>query len=740
MSSPASRYLPFSNAMTHTENILYAVRLLLRVIAPFFLFLTVTARAAGPGEGVISSGVRSALVQVEAQLQTSDGDHPVAAGWTRRCPKCGEHHVNELDDVLEEERPVAAGGYLVGADEVLAADPMLHPRFVRGWRVRFGEDIVPARLSAWAVDRNAALLRLERPLAAGRPLDFAANAEGPYWTLTYSREGNGWSSLVQPLGGSWIVDAAGISRRTAPAGSLALAADGTPVAAIFTDTLPPDASWRGSPAGWPWIGAEDYARRIERVEQTADAVVLHATLRLRPVPVQPGEQDHYRDDDDDSRATTLQASALVLSPTRVLVLRGLDANATARLEDVALRLPDGSVRRATFVASVRDHAGVVVEPLEPLAQAAPTAEVDWEAQRERMLLAARIEISGDERRAWFSHVRCAAVAPGFRGQPVPTFGEDAEDLFVFDLDGRLVGAPLARRAKPGADRWSLPDPVTVNAAGLMAYAGVVSDWADTRNAPRSAEEERKLVWLGVELQALDRVLAEAHGVSAQTSSGDTGALVSHVYADSPAERAGIAPGDVLLRMLPEGVQSPIPIKADAYAFSERPFPWDRYDEIPDAYFDRIPLPWMPAETTLEKTLKALGVGTVYVLDYARGGKVASATLSVQHGPVHYGAAAEYLSEGHGLRLRELTFETRRYFQIAEGMPGLLVARVDAGGAAAVAGLKPYEIVVSVNDRPVATVAEFEAALTGAGGEPARIGVRRMSQSRLVTLAVAPSGP
>ncbi len=699
-----------------------------------------SARAEGPAQGVVAPAVRAALVQVEGRLQTSDGDRPVAAGWSRRCPKCGEHHVNELENVLEEERPAAAPGYLVGKDEVLAADPMLHPRFLRDWSVRLGDDRAPARLSAWSLDRNAALFRLERPLAAGRPLTFSPKAKGPYWTLTYSREGDGWNSWLQPLGGSWILDAAGVARRPVPAGSIALAANGAPVTAIFTETLPSDVSWKKNPAEWPWIDAEDYARRLAGVERVADAVILHATLRLRPVPVQPGEQTNYRSEDDDSQATVIQAAAVVLSPERVLVLRGLDANVTARLEDVSLMLPGGAARRAKFVASVADLAALVVEPLEPLVEAAPVADIDWEAQRERLLFAARIEISGDERRAWYAHVRCAAVQPGFRDRPSPSFGDEVENLYVFNLEGRLVGVPLARRATPGTDRWSIPDPVTVKAVELSVYAGEVAGWADVRNHPRSAEEERRLVWLGVELQALDRVLAEAHGVSAQTDNGDTGALVSHVYADSPAERAGLEPGDVLLRILPEGVQSPLTVEADAYAFSERAFPWDRYDEIPDAYFDRIPLPWMPAETTLEKTLKALGVGTAYALDYARGGKVASASLVVEHGPVHYGSAVEFVSESLGLRLRELTIETRRYFQIAVGQPGLLVARVEAGGAAAVAGLKPYEIVVSVNDRPVATVAEFEAALEGSGSEPARIGVRRMSQSRLVTLAAGSAKP
>lgn len=714
-------------------------RRLPRLAAVFLVLLApaglVPVRAAGPAEGEIPPAVRSALVQVEAFVRADEGEDPVASGWSSRCPKCGEYHVNELDEVLRQERPAAVAGYLVAPDRVLSVDPMIHPRFVREWRVRLGGETVPARPVAWAGDRKAALFALERPLAGGRPLAFSADAAAPYSVLTYSRERDGWGALLQPLGGSWLLRDDGRRFRPVPSGSLVLAADGAPVAALYGELLPAGEAWKGPWTDWPWIEAADYERRVEATRGVADAAILHATLRLRPVPVQPGEERNYGSSDDDSQATTLHALALVLSPARVVVLRGLAPAVTARLEGVSLALADGSARAAKFVASVADFAAFVVEPEAPVGEPLRLADTAWAEQRDRLLFAADIRVAGEQRRAWFGHRRCASVGTGFRGWEAPDLGVGAEHLFLFDEQGRLVGAPLAQRPVPGADRWaSRPDPFPVRAALLRDYAGEPAAWADTRNAPRSAAEERRLAWLGAELQPLDRDLAEAHGVSAQTENGDHGALVGHVYPGSPAERVGLATGDVLLRILPAGAARPVLVRAEPFPFSHQSFPWDRYDEIPDAYFDRIPRPWMAAETGLDKVLKELGVGTAYTLDYARGGKVATVSLEVEAGPEHYGSAAEAVVEKHGLRLREPTFETRRFFQIAEGQPGLIIARIDAGGSAAIAGLKPYEIIVAVNDRPVATVAEFEAAVAAAGTEALRIEVRRMNQSRLVTLA------
>jgi hypothetical protein len=712
------------------------------VLAPVFL---APARAAGVADGEIPAAVQAALVQVEAFVQASEGEEPRASGWSGRCPKCGEFHVNELDDVLRQERPASVAGYLVAPDRVLSTDPMVHPRFVREWRVRLGDETVVARPAAWAADRKAVLFALERPLAAGKPLDFSGGAPAPYSVLTYSREADGWSSLIQPLGGTWLLRPDGGRHRPVPSGSLALAADGTPVAPIFADLLPAGDSWKKSWREWPWIEEPAYEGGLGTTRRVADSAILHATLRLRPVPVQPGEEHESYGGDEDEKATTIQALALVLAPSRVLVLRGLSPAVTARIEGVSLALADGSSRPARFVASVSDFAAFVAEPEQPFAEPLKLADLPWASLRNRLLFAAEVSVAGEERRAFFGHRRVASVGAGFRGWEAPEFGENAANLFLFDEEGRLVGAPIAQRAVPGAERWSSkPDPFPAQASRLLAYAGETGAWADTRNVPRSAADERRLAWLGAEMQPIDRDLAEAHGVSAQTENGEYGALVTHVYPGSPAQAAGLAVGDVLLRILPAGAPRPVQIRVDPFAFSNQAFPWERYDEIPDMYFDRIPRPWMSAETKLDKVLKDLGVGTAYKLDYARAGAVATVSLVVEQGPDHYASAPEFVAEKQGFRLRELTFETRRFFQIPEGQPGLLIARVDAGGAAAVAGLKPYEIVETVNDRPVASVAEFEAALATAGAEPLRIGARRMNRSRLVTLgagaAAAPAAP
>jgi serine protease Do len=449
------------------------------------------------------------------------------------------------------------------------------------------------------------------------------------------------------------------------------------------------------------------------------------------VPVRPGEDQNSWDRDEDEKKLAQPQTAVVIGPRRVLVLSALSPSQTARLDKVRLTLADASVIDATFVGSADEYGALVVDPGRELNSPVVVIGTPWEALRDRLLLTADIRMTGDERTIQCGHLRLTTVQPGYKGRSVPSFAQGIESTFVFDTEGRLVGLPMARRMKAKQNRWEGAAVSIVAAAETVRFNGDAAGWADARNRPLTEAESRQLAWLGVDLQPLDTELALTHAVSAQTEDGDHGALVTYVYAGSPAAKAGLKAGDVVLRVQPEGASKPVEIKVEQHAFSDQPFPWDRYDQINETYYDRIPPPWMPAEDSLNRQLKDFGTGTPYRLDYARGGRVASLNLKVEAGPVHYMTASEGSRDGLGFRVRELTFETRRYYQLADEAAALIVARVEAGGAASTAGLKPYELITTINEQPVGSVADFDRMVDTGG--VLRFGVKRMSQGRVVIL-------
>jgi len=697
-----------------------------------FLFVPCTLLAAPSwlATGEIPSSVTAGLVRIEAFVQADDGEDPSAAGWRTRCPNCGNYHVSDVDDALRERRPVTTAGFLVSPEHVILADPVIQPRFVRKWHVRFGDEVIPARVSALATDRAAVRLTLDRPFRSARPLEFTAAAKGPYSILNCNDGEDGPSIQLEPLGSNWVNKSDGRRFLPVPTTAIILAADGRPVALTLREELPTGDAWKTAPANWPWKRIEDFTTQLETARSAADAFILRAGLRFRsPRPV-PGEDlDGRRGDLPDS------ALAMTLGARRALVLAGLLPRQTARLETIVLYLADGRQVTACFVATVAELGAIIVETSEPLPAVPDISPESWADQRGRIVYSLHVAVNGNQRTVRGGHLRLASIGPGFNGREVPRFAAGARDLFVFDDSGRLLGLPVSPRPAASANRWESDSArFLLHASELAAFGGDPTAFADVRNIPQSEEEENRLAWLGVEAQPLDRELAQVHGVAAQVQDG-SGALVTHVFPGSPAERAGLAAGDVLLRIQAAGSTRPIPIEISAGRFAFDVFPWDRYDELPEPYYDQVPSPWLSAENEITTLLKDFGFGASYRLDFARSGKVQTVEMVVEAGPAHYATAPQSEDAGLGLTVRNLTFETRLYFQIPEGEPGVLVSRVIAGSRASTGGVKPYEIITTVNHRPVRTAAEFAESAAQAGA--LTFSVRRMQHSRIVTLAPAP---
>jgi S1-C subfamily serine protease len=303
--------------------------------------------------------------------------------------------------------------------------------------------------------------------------------------------------------------------------------------------------------------------------------------------------------------------------------------------------------------------------------------------------------------------------------------------FLFTTDGALVALPLERREKVTVAReWGGAGPLMVPSEQLAPIVENSAAHVDPDNRPLTEEEEGRLAWLGVELQPMTPDLARMNGISHLTNGGATGALVTYVYAGSPAARAGIALGDVLLRLHVEGQPKPLEVSIEDSSFGGE-FPWDYFDQVPPEFFSQLPAPWGSVDNRLNRALTELGFGTPFAAAIFRGGETLRLECFVTEGPRHFESAPRFKSEDLGLTVRDLTYEVRRYFQVEEGEPGVIISKVEPGEKAAIAGLRPFELVLSINDAPVRTSEEFRTAVAAAG--PLRLFVKRMTDGRTVTL-------
>lgn len=178
--------------------------------------------------------------------------------------------------------------------------------------------------------------------------------------------------------------------------------------------------------------------------------------------------------------------------------------------------------------------------------------------------------------------------------------------------------------------------------------------------------------LGVAIQGLDADLAQNFGLDKPT-----GALVANVEAGSPAEKAGLQAGDVVL-----GVNGQ---KVDSSA------------DLPRIIGELKPGSVVRLSIWRDRKARELNV--------TLGEQVAERSLAAAT-PEHKSEAA---SNKLGLTGRGLTAQEASRL----GVPGGLLVE-DAAGPAAKAGLQAGDVILGINNQPVTGVAQFRKLLEAAG--------------------------
>ena len=712
-----------------------------RAVIAMTVFALLAAASVARGQDLSAAEIAAAveavapsLVRVEYTLRYDKGEEPRAGAWVQGgCPVRGRDTL-EAEAAVNEERPLELGAFLVAPNRVVAPDPMIHPRFVESIAVRFRDDLVKARPVAYARDQAAVILELERPLKGARPLAFDPKRKVPYLAVTYEFRDGAWTAAVD--GAPTGLLAREPNRRTAPAVMNAAIVDktGAAVALSMNDEMAADDSWKVSPLAWPAYSAEELAKMLADIQERCTASLLCATLYFRSPRSDTGRS--MRSPEEEKNVTETCVPGIRLDGGRLLVLANLRPGQTARLERIVVCCPQPAT--AKFVASLKDYGCIVAEIKKPAPGTVEFSAGPILEYRGVLLPAAEVRIHGQNRTLYFDHRRIEGFDAGWRRQVYPRLPGDTQGLFLFDPAGAIMALPVARREPLVMDEGhSGAEPILTPAAYLKAAMDDLPKSADPHNVPLSEDEESRLAWLGTELQPLDQDLARENKVSDLTRDGQTGAMVSHVYPDSPAAKAGIEPGWILLRILVEGHPKPLEVRL-AHDEMEGPFPWDELDEVSEQLYDRIPTPWPPAESSFTRALTDLGFGTKFTAEFFHGGKTIAKDFAVTPSPATYESAPRYKSQGLGLTVRDLTYEVRRYFQKTPDEPGTIVSKIEPGSKASVAGIKPYEIITHINDKAVKNVKDFEAAI--AGQEELRLAVKRMNRGRIVKIAMGAAAP
>jgi serine protease Do len=270
-------------------------------------------------------------------------------------------------------------------------------------------------------------------------------------------------------------------------------------------------------------------------------------------------------------------------------------------------------------------------------------------------------------------------------------------------DYMQIDAPINRGNSGGPVFNIAGEVVGVNTAIISPNGGSVGiGFAIPANQVKNIVNELKnngsvdRGWLGVQLQNIDDDLADGLGLNSSQ-----GALVSDVVADSPAERAGVGVGDVILGYENDDV-------SDARALSRLVGGSDSGDRI---------------SMSIWRNDKRIDVQVV----------LGDAEASIA------AAGDEKDFKDLGLTVKPLNDELRQRFNIEPTVSGALVVDVDPNGKAAEHGLRPGDVLLQVDHKPISTLQDLEKSLAKAkqkGRNSVAVLVKRGDSQQFATLPVA----
>ena len=262
----------------------------------------------------------------------------------------------------------------------------------------------------------------------------------------------------------------------------------------------------------------------------------------------------------------------------------------------------------------------------------------------------------------------AAINPGNSGGP------------LLNMRGEVVGINTAIVRGGSGIGFAIPSNLAKRVASELRASGKV-----TRG------------WLGVSLQPLTSDLAASFGVKDKK-----GALVSEVSADSPAARAGLKSGDVIMQFNGKAVEDPSAL-ARAVAVSK---------------------PGENAKLTVWRDHRQ------QTLEVKLGELPGERTAAVG-GSDDAGTGRSSL----GLTVQPVTPDIARELELKQPT-GVVVSRVEPSGPADTAGIERGDVIVEVDRKPVKSVEDFEKLTSQAAGRQVLLKLQRNGGSVFVALAPA----
>jgi len=252
---------------------------------------------------------------------------------------------------------------------------------------------------------------------------------------------------------------------------------------------------------------------------------------------------------------------------------------------------------------------------------------------------------------------------------------------LVSAEGRLIGINTAILSRTGGNQgvgFAIPSSMARNVTDQIIRSGKVSR-----------------AFLGVMIQPITADLAQAFKLSKSE-----GALIADVNPGSPAERAGLKPGDVVT-------------KIDDHAVAD--------------------------SRTLRLMIGEMSPGKVVQMAVVRDGMERQYSVTLGEQPSDKVAASNVLGGASSLRaldgvsLEALTPDSARQYGLTRNMKGVAIQRVDPDSAAGKAGLEAGDVILEVNRHPVTSTEDVNRYIGESQTGTALLFVNHEGQTRYLAI-------
>lgn len=168
-------------------------------------------------------------------------------------------------------------------------------------------------------------------------------------------------------------------------------------------------------------------------------------------------------------------------------------------------------------------------------------------------------------------------------------------------------------------------------------------------------------WLGVNIQEVDYLMAREFGLPEPL-----GALVTNVFEDNPASKAGIQEGDIVV------------------VFNQKPIDGVR---------------------TLQRAVASVPVGDEVAVEVLREGEITKFRVVIEERRDELLTAEQEIQSGFGMKVQEITDTLKERFN-SPANQGILVTWVDSDSIAFEAGLEQGDVILEVNSTPVVNMKDY----------------------------------